>query len=78
LATAKASKSSSTGGSFRRNFFRGDYFYAVGDLSTLSSIVAVRFHQSLQGDIFLISPRSTALIAMESFPETTTFTITCF
>jgi putative ABC transport system permease protein len=30
---------------------------------------AVRFHQSLQGDIFLISPRSTALIAMESFPE---------
>jgi putative ABC transport system permease protein len=30
---------------------------------------AVRFHQSLQGDIFLISPRSTALIAMKSFPE---------
>jgi putative ABC transport system permease protein len=30
---------------------------------------AVRFHQSLQGDIFLISPRSTALIAMESFSE---------
>ncbi|MFM6518773.1 MAG: ABC transporter, partial [Microcystis panniformis] len=30
---------------------------------------AVRFHQSLEGDIFLISPRSTALIAMESFSE---------
>lgn len=30
---------------------------------------AVRLHQGLQGDCFLISPRSTALIAMESFPE---------
>ncbi|MEA5509996.1 ABC transporter permease DevC [Crocosphaera sp. UHCC 0190] len=28
---------------------------------------AVRFHQSLQGDVFLISPKSNALIAMESF-----------
>lgn len=30
---------------------------------------AVRLHEGLQGDIFLISPRSTSLIAMESFPE---------
>ncbi|MEM8780264.1 MAG: ABC transporter permease DevC [Cyanobacteria bacterium P01_G01_bin.49] len=30
---------------------------------------AVRFHQSLQGDIVLISPKSNALIAMESFNE---------
>lgn len=30
---------------------------------------AVRFHVGLQGDCFLISPRSTSLIAMESFPE---------
>lgn len=30
---------------------------------------AVRLHQGLQGDCFLISPRSTSLIAMESFPE---------
>lgn len=30
---------------------------------------AVRLHQGLQGDCFLISPRSTSLIAMETFPE---------
>ncbi len=30
---------------------------------------SVRFHQGLEGDVFLISPRSTSLIAMESFPE---------
>ena len=30
---------------------------------------AVRFHQGLAGDVFLISPRSTSLIGMESFPE---------
>jgi putative ABC transport system permease protein len=30
---------------------------------------AVHLHQGLNGDYFLISPRSTALIAMESFPE---------
>jgi putative ABC transport system permease protein len=30
---------------------------------------AIHLHQALQGDCFLISPRSTALIAMESFPE---------
>ena len=30
---------------------------------------AVRLHEGLQGDCFLISPRSTSLIAMESFPE---------
>ncbi|GAB1539566.1 ABC transporter permease DevC [Scytonema sp. NUACC21] len=30
---------------------------------------AVRLHQSLEGDCFLISPRSTALIAMERFSE---------
>lgn len=30
---------------------------------------AVLFHKSLQGDCFLISPRSTALVAMENFPE---------
>lgn len=30
---------------------------------------AVRLHQGLKGDCFLISPRSTALIAMQSFPE---------
>lgn len=30
---------------------------------------AVLLHQGLEGDCFLISPRSTALIAMESFPE---------
>ncbi|NJR57486.1 MAG: FtsX-like permease family protein [Cyanobacteria bacterium CRU_2_1] len=30
---------------------------------------AVRLHQGLQGDCFLISPRSTSLIAMESFPQ---------
>ncbi|OLP16233.1 hypothetical protein BST81_21760 [Leptolyngbya sp. 'hensonii'] len=30
---------------------------------------AVRFHQSLEGDIFLINPKSTALIAMARFPE---------
>lgn len=30
---------------------------------------AVRLHQGLDGDCFLISPRSTSLIAMESFPE---------
>lgn len=30
---------------------------------------AVRFYQGLEGDCFLISPRSTALIAMESFSE---------
>nr|WP_041934162.1 ABC transporter permease DevC [Gloeothece verrucosa] len=30
---------------------------------------AVRLHEGLQGDCFLISPRSTALIAMEKFPE---------
>ncbi|GFE69552.1 ABC transporter permease DevC [Chroococcus sp. FPU101] len=30
---------------------------------------AVLFHRSLQGDCFLISPRSTALVAMENFPE---------
>lgn len=30
---------------------------------------AVRLHQGLQGDCFLISPRSTSLIAMESFSE---------
>lgn len=30
---------------------------------------AVRFYQGLEGDVFVISPRSTALIAMESFPE---------
>ncbi len=30
---------------------------------------AVRLHQSLQGDIFLISPRSTSLTAMENFPK---------
>ncbi len=30
---------------------------------------SVRFHEGLQGDCFLISPRSTSLIAMQSFPE---------
>lgn len=30
---------------------------------------AVRLHQGLKGDCFLISPRSTSLIAMQSFPE---------
>lgn len=30
---------------------------------------AVRFHESLQGDLFLLSPRSTSLASMESFPE---------
>lgn len=30
---------------------------------------AVRFYEGLAGDCFLISPRSTALIAMETFPE---------
>lgn len=30
---------------------------------------AVRFHESLQGDIFLISPQSVALISMEQFSE---------
>lgn len=30
---------------------------------------AVRLHQGLKGDCFLISSRSTALIAMQSFPE---------
>ncbi|MGI2903116.1 ABC transporter permease DevC [Tolypothrix sp. VBCCA 56010] len=30
---------------------------------------AVRLHQGLKGDCFLISPRSTALIAMQSLPE---------
>lgn len=30
---------------------------------------AVRFHQSLVGECFIISPRSTSLIAMESFSE---------
>ncbi|MEA5565390.1 MULTISPECIES: ABC transporter permease DevC [unclassified Anabaena] len=30
---------------------------------------AVRLHQGLQGDCFLISPRSTSLVAMESFPQ---------
>jgi putative ABC transport system permease protein len=30
---------------------------------------AVRLHEGLDGDCFLISPRSTSLIAMESFPE---------
>lgn len=30
---------------------------------------AVLFHRSLQGDCFLISPRSTALVAMENFPQ---------
>ncbi len=30
---------------------------------------AVRFHQGLAGDVFLMSPRSTSLIAMESFPQ---------
>jgi putative ABC transport system permease protein len=30
---------------------------------------SVRLHEALQGDCFLISPRSTSLIAMESFPE---------
>ena len=30
---------------------------------------AVRLHNSLRGDIFLLSPRSTALIAMKSFSE---------
>jgi putative ABC transport system permease protein len=30
---------------------------------------AIRFYKGLEGDCFLISPRSTALIAMETFPE---------
>lgn len=30
---------------------------------------AVRMHQNLQGDIFLVSPQSTALIAMKSFSQ---------
>ena len=30
---------------------------------------AVLLHQGLRGDCFLVSPRSTALIAMETFPE---------
>lgn len=30
---------------------------------------AVRLHKGLEGDYFLISPRSTSLIAMETFPE---------
>lgn len=30
---------------------------------------SVRFHQALQGDVFLISPRSTALMSMESFSK---------
>ncbi|WP_338038570.1 ABC transporter permease DevC [Neosynechococcus sphagnicola] len=32
-------------------------------------ISAVRLHEQLQGDIFFISPQSTALIAMRSFPQ---------
>ncbi|NEO45097.1 MAG: ABC transporter [Moorea sp. SIO4A3] len=39
---------------------------------------AVRFHQGLEGDYFLISPRSTALIAMESFPERRLFQTLAF
>lgn len=39
---------------------------------------AVRFHQGLEGDCFLISPRSTALIAMESFPERRLFQTLAF
>jgi putative ABC transport system permease protein len=30
---------------------------------------AITLHQSLEGDIFLISPQSTALISMKTFPE---------
>ncbi len=30
---------------------------------------SVNFHAKLQGDIFLVSPQSTALIAMKSFPQ---------
>ncbi len=30
---------------------------------------AVTLHKNLQGDIFLISPQSTAIIAMKSFPN---------
>jgi putative ABC transport system permease protein len=30
---------------------------------------AITFHASLQGDIFLISPQSTSLISMKSFPD---------
>ncbi len=30
---------------------------------------AVRLHKGLEGDCFIISPRSTSLIAMENFPE---------
>jgi putative ABC transport system permease protein len=30
---------------------------------------AVRLHEALQGDCFLISPRTTSLIGMESFPQ---------
>jgi putative ABC transport system permease protein len=30
---------------------------------------AITLHQSVEGDIFLISPQSTSLIAMKSFPE---------
>ena len=30
---------------------------------------AVRLHRGLEGEVFLISPRSTSLIAMQSFPE---------
>ncbi len=39
---------------------------------------AVRFHQGLEGDCFLISPRSTALIAMDSFPERRLFQTLAF
>jgi putative ABC transport system permease protein len=39
---------------------------------------AVRLHQSLQGDIFLISPRSSSLIAMESFSQRRLFQTLAF
>lgn len=39
---------------------------------------AVRLHTGLQGDCFLISPRSTSLIAMESFPERRLFQALAF
>ena len=39
---------------------------------------AVQLHTSLRGDIFLLSPRSTALIAMKSFSERRLYQVLAF
>ena len=36
---------------------------------------AVKFHTNVTGDVFLISPQSTALISMKSFPRRRTVSI---